>query len=169
MKYRNQKVKIKNVYSSSLDVNIGIPQGIVLGPLLFITYINSLLKLNINGDSIAHADNTVLLFKGKIWETGKEKAVAGLEMVKRWLDSSKLTLNSDKTLYIAFSMNDANRPSFTSIKMNETDITIAETNTIKYLGIRIDKNLKWNNHIQDLTNKIRSLIPKFYTIRRNII
>ena len=63
---RKQMVKIRNIFSDPLGVKIGIPQGMVLGPILFITYINSLLNLNINGTSISYADDTVFLFKDKI-------------------------------------------------------------------------------------------------------
>lgn len=163
---RRQVVKIRNVYSDPLEVKIGVPQGTVLGPLLFITYINSLLNLNIDGVTVSYADDTVLFFRDNSWEHVKNRVIKGLEKVKCWLDQNKLTLNTDKTFYIAFSMTDVNRPAFNCITINGSDLCIKETNTIKYLGITIDKNLKWTNHIQNLTNKIRSLLYKFYIIRR---
>lgn len=163
---RKQKVKIRNTTSDPLVVKIGIPQGTVLGPLLFIVYINSLLSLNINGISISYADDTVLLFKGKTWDETRSKVIKGLDIIKNWLNQNKLTLNSEKTLYIAFSLTNAIRPNFSSITLNNHKITVKEADTTKYLGITIDKNLKWTCHIQNLTNKIRRLIHKFYLIRK---
>lgn len=80
-----------------------------------------------------------------------------------WLDSFKLTLNIDKTHYIAFSITAANRPEFDTI--NHESLTIKEVPFTKYLGIIIDKHLKWDQHVLKLTSNIRKLIHTFYLLR----
>lgn len=161
---REQIVKIGATHSIPLSVQIGIPQGTVLGPVLFIAYINSLTTLNIeNGSLISYADDTVVIFSGDTWPQTRDLATRGLLRVVNWLDSFKLTLNIDKTHYIAFSITAANRPEFDTI--NHESLTIKEVPFTKYLGIIIDKHLKWDQHVLKLTSNIRKLIHTFYLLR----
>lgn len=163
---RKQKTKVNNTFSDSSEVLMGIPQGTVLGPLLFSIYINSLTDILLdNGLVVSYADDTVVIFLGESWEEVYEKTVLGLSKIKNWLDSFKLTLNVDKTNYIAFSLTSANRPNFNTIKINGFDKEIKEVEFIKYLGVIIDQHLKWKHHITRLTNNLRKLIRKFYMIR----
>lgn len=162
---RHQCVKINNTTSDPQVIKIGVPQGTVLGPILFITYINSLLKLKIRGKLISYADDTALVFSGKTWEETKYKTIEAIDIVKNWLDSFKLSLNIKKTNYIAFSLTNANRPDFVSINIANDKQSINEVSEVKYLGIILDKHLKWNPHIEHLTKKIRKLINKFYLLR----
>lgn len=160
---RYQKLKVNNTFSKNQKIQMGIPQGTVMGPILFIIYMNSLLTLEVSGTLISYADDTVVLFKGKNWEETKEKTQLGLDRIKHWLESFKLTLNLSKTSYMAFSITSANRPNFSHISIN--NCSIQEVSHVKYLGIIIDKHLKWNYHINHLTQKIRKLVYKFYLLR----
>lgn len=162
---RQQYVKIDDTLSDPCTVKIGIPQGTVLGPLLFILYINSLTTLNINGIIISYADDTVIAFDGDTWEEVKKCAQNGIMLVKKWLDIYKLTLNVQKTNYIAFSKTKTNRPFFTHLDIQNLPDKIHEASNVKYLGIFIDSNLKWDLHTAHLTKKLNFLIYKFYTIR----
>lgn len=163
---RSQIVKVDDAFSDPLTVKIGVPQGTVLGPLLFITYINSLTNINIdNGTVISYADDTVVIFRGKTWEEVRNSTKAGITRIKNWLDSFKLTLNISKTNYIAFSLTMANRPDFSNIQFEGMDQVINEVASTKYLGITIDQHLKWDEHVLKLSNNIRKLIRKFYILR----
>lgn len=150
--------------SEPLETKIGVPQGTVLGPILFITYINSLTNISIkNGSLISYADDTVAIFSGQTWSDVKDSSESGLSKIQNWLDSFKLSLNVDKTKYIAFSITPSNRPDFDKIETN--NLIIKELDSIKYLGIIIDKHLKWNVHVLKLSTSIRKLIHKFYILR----
>lgn len=164
LKNRHQRVRINNKISSSQVIRVGVPQGTVLGPILFIAYINSLLNLKINGKFVSYADDTAIVFSGNTWDETKEFVIQGIMIIKNWLDSFKLSLNIKKTNYIAFSLNKVDRPDFRDINIGLNQ-SINETNEVKYLGIFIDQHLKWNSHIEYLTNKIRKLIHKFYLLR----
>lgn len=144
-------------------MKIGVPQGTVLGPILFVTYMNSLLKLETGGSIISYADDTALIFNGENWEEAKNKVIRGLLIVKNWLENFKLTLNLTKTNYIAFSLTSANRPDYSKILIGRNEIK--EVSQSKYLGIVIDQFLKWHPHIDYVSNKIRKLIYKFYLLR----
>lgn len=163
---RKQVVKIGDVVSDPLKIKIGIPQGTVLGPILFILYINSLTNMRVpNGMLLSYADDTVVVFSGDSWQSVKQYMIDGLISIKTWLETFKLTLNVTKTKYIAFSITSANRPDFDHVNIENFDNGICEVDFIKYLGIMIDKNLKWDHHINKLTSNIRKLIYKFYTLR----
>ena len=99
------------------------------------------------------------------WHEVKDRTEIGLNKINIWLDSFGLTLNVQKTNYIAFSLTEANRPNFKSIHIGNFNDSIIETGYTKYLGIIIDKHLKWDHHILYLTKNLRKLIHKFYVLR----
>lgn len=166
LKDRQQYLKIEDALSDPLRVKMGVPQGTVLGPILFITYINSLTDLQLdNGSIISYADDTAAIFSAETWHGVRHKAAIGLTKIKSWLDNFKLTLNIQKTKYIAFSLTEANRPHFESIHIDNLSDSITETSYIKYLGVIVDKHLKWDQHSTYLTKNLRKLIYKFYILR----
>jgi hypothetical protein len=120
---RLQSVKMNDQRSDPQVVRMGVPQGTVLGPLLFIIYINSLLKeIHMGGNMLSYADDTVLTFTGNTWAEVKNIAEKGLNLVKTWLDSNKLSLNIQKTNYIAFTPTTKNRPAYSLLRLNNNAI-----------------------------------------------
>lgn len=174
---RTQRVKIDEFISDEQIINYGTPQGSVLGPSLFLIYINDLGTLTIpNGKIISFADDTALLFSASSWEAVYEIAQLGFDMVSNWLRENLLTLNTTKTNYIAFCMkNNGSSQSLPKTivahsctnpltrSCNCESLTKAET--VKYLGITIDKNLRFQDHITTLSNRLRKLIYVFKTLR----
>lgn len=113
---------------------------------------------------MSYADDTAMIFSERNWTETRERAVLGIKLLRNWLDTYKLTLNIKKTNYIAFSLTQANRPDFSKIKIDEFN-EISEVSHTKYLGVVIDRFLKWGPHIDYLSNRIRRLIGKFYELR----
>ena len=162
---RRQMVKINSILSEPLEVKIGIPQGTVLGPILFIIYINSLTNIDLeNGSVISYADDTAIVFKADSWDNVRILAESGIRKTVNWLKTYRLTLNIEKTNYIAFSLTSANRPMFTFLSVNN-DQKLKEVESIKYLGVIVDKHLKWDLHVMRLCNNMRRMIYKFYVLR----
>lgn len=171
---RCQCVKINGFTSSDLPVTYGVPQGSILGPTLFLAYINDLCGLEIAGGKIiTYADDTVLLFSGHTWDEVFRDAQRGFDIVSHWLSSNILTLNADKTHYIAFSMRNSKTPLpsyslFAHHCCNDEVCccpTITRTNSIKYLGVIIDNILSFKYHIELVSSRLRKLIYVFKNLR----
>ena len=150
---RKQFVSINGYDSEIKDVTCGVPQGSSLGPLLFLLYINDL-RLSLSETSCGHfADDTFIVFNSKKPKTIETVINFELKKVSKWLRLNKLSLNAAKTEVIFFrSSRHSLNYDKVSIKMNGLKLTPVDY--IKYLGMYIDKNLDWNQHIQELTKKL---------------
>lgn len=162
---RKQFVKIGDAISDVQLITIGVPQGTVLAPILFLIFINNLCNLNILGQIISYADDTTIICTGDDWQDVKNSVAQDMKKIRAWLDMNQLSLNVSKTKFIPFSIYNSNLPNFNEITIQDSTEKIKHTSTIKYLGLMIDKNLRWSEHSSHITNKIRKLIYKFYQLR----
>ncbi|KAG7310313.1 hypothetical protein JYU34_003072 [Plutella xylostella] len=171
---RSQRVQINEYISCDLTVRYGVPQGSILGPILFLVYINDLLSLSLpHGKIFSYADDTVLLFSTNTWEETFERAQYGFNQVSQWLRLHLLTLNESKTKYITFSIRNSNQPPSNFKIISHTCDThntcscnaLSRTSKIKYLGVMLDQNLCFKDHIDLTTTRVRKLIFIFKKLR----
>jgi hypothetical protein len=109
---RAQCVKVGNCLSEDARLTYGEPQGSVLGPTLFLLYVNSLCRLSLpNCNIIAYADDTALVVHGKDWAKAKQHTEYALREIMKWLNGNLLTLNLDKSKYITFTPRVDTQPS----------------------------------------------------------
>ena len=144
--------------SDSQPLTCGIPQGTILGPLLFLLYINDLLNCLVNAHPRMYADDTHLTFASNDVAHLEENMNDDLNKITEWLTANNLTLNRSKTEFMLIGsrqrLNTFNRlPSFT-IDGN----SIKQVEFTKSLGVYIDENLTWNIHIEHISKKITSCI-----------
>lgn len=161
---RIQYTEINSVRSRANIVEYGVPQGTVLGPVLFILYINSLFDLQTSGSTISYADDTALFYTGPNWDELKTKVERDLEKIKNYFDSKYLTLNLAKTTYLPFYLHDRAAPTFHQLVASE-QLKISPVTDVKYLGIKIDAKLKWDTHVNYVLKKLRKLVYRFKCLR----
>lgn len=164
LKNRLQKVRVNGTYSEYEELNTGVPQGTILGPLLFIIYVNDLLVSLPEGEIISYADDTAVVTNEKSWGEIEEKATRQLHEVSDWLALNKLTLNIDKTVYITFGNYCNSVPD--NIKISIKNDEIKRVESCKYLGMYIDYRLSWDLHVQKIVNKTKYLVFIFYKLSK---
>ena len=139
-----------------------VAQGSILGPLLFILFLNDFSRSSTLLLSILFADDTSVFLEG----TEYSKLIKSLnnepENVTKWLNANRLTVNMKNTLYMIF-----HRAKFKTtgqdVVMQNSALTCVTT---KFLGVIIDYKFKWNDHITYVKNKISKSIGILYKIRR---
>ena len=150
---RTQSVKYYNIISSSKPVTIGVPQGSILGPLLFILYINDMPNLLQSAFPIIFADDTTLFISGKNIEVVLETFKNELVNLVEWFRANKLSLNLNKTQYMLFTTSPGVRLKEINFEVNGN--VIARVKKTKFLGVYIDEKLSWLDHIDHICLKIR--------------
>ena len=148
---RKQRVKLDGKTSPYLDISCGVPQGSILGPLLFLIYINDM--KNAVKHSIVHhfADDTNLLCSDKCEKTLKRKLNEDLKLIYAWLCANRLSLNVDKTELIVFRSPRRKMDNRFTLKLNQK--ILFESAKIKYLGMILNQTLSWKHNIFELWKK----------------
>ena len=142
--------------SSIENVSCGVPQGSILGPLLFLLYMNDLTSICKECRPILFADDTTLLYNDTDLHNLIQKINNELKLISNWFAINKLSLNIDKTQFISF------RTSVTSGEPNMNDSLrleinghkISKVDNAKFLGLYFDSKMKWDYHISKKCNQI---------------
>ena len=160
---RKQFVSIGNVRSDISYISCGVPQGSVLGPLLFLLYINDIQKSSDLLDFHLFAGDSSLFYSAKVLSELESIITCQLSHVHKWLCANKLSLNIEKSSFVIFHPTQKKLDYNVQIFLNE--LSIKREYTIKYLGITIDCNLNWKSHVAEISKMIKRNIGVICKLR----
>ena len=165
---RQQCVQVGNQISSFLPIKCGVPQGSVLGPLLFLVYINDIANSSKLIQFQLFADDTCIFYSHKNKIVLENTLNSELAKVSNWLIANKLSLNVEKSNVLTFRNKNSNNDAILDLSINEQKLT--EKVYAKYLGVLFDNKLTWQYQTEHICSKlikgnamlakIRHFIPK---------
>ena len=155
---RKQFVSLNDCNSDVLNVKCGVPQGSILGPKLFILYINDICNVTKILNFILFADDTNIFCSGKDLKSLCKTVSMELDKLNVWFAVNKLSLNVSKTNFILF----GNRKHNEDVNITINNVKIDRVYVTKFLGVLIDSNLNWKEHIDSINNKISKSIAIIY-------
>ena len=150
---RSQFVYVANSKSQLKSINHGVPQGSVLGPLLFLLYINDLHQCIKKSETYHFADDTHLLnFSKTVWNLCG-RVNSDLRALVSWLNANKISLNASKTEFVIFCSPWKRMDCIPRLKLFGKILTPSKS--VKYLGVHLDEHLNWKVHIGIVAAKLR--------------
>ena len=152
---RSQATKVGNVFSKSCNITCGVPHGSILGPFLFLCYVNDLPSHLLSSNSFLFADDTALIVRGKDALLIEQHLNRELSNVSNWFDANKLAMNLKKTKVMHF-RHCRNIRSDVELNVALNDEVVESVQQFKYLGVILDKHLSFEAHIESLCGKINS-------------
>lgn len=147
---RKQFVQIGEHKSSFMELSCGVPQGSVLGPILFILYINDICNISKSLKYFLFADDTTILCCGKNEHQIIKTITAEINKLKQWFDQNKLSLNVSKTKIIWF----GNFKIRSDVQFEIDQTRVEQTHEHKFLGVIIDHKMCWKPHVSYISSKI---------------
>ena len=154
LNHRTQCVSINDRLSALSHISYGVPQGSILGPLLFLLYINDINNINTySNDSIKqYADDTCLVINEINLDKLKAKANKLLLSTEQWSSANKLTINFSKCKAMIIAPKLRSRSCTIPILINDIPIPIVDS--FRYLGVILDNKLTFSDHISNVAKKV---------------
>ena len=158
---RKQFVKFNEINSDFMPMVCGVPQGSILGPTLFLIYINDLCNASKILKFVLFADDTNVFYTDNNISSMCEIIAVELENLNKWFKANKLSLNVSKTNFIVFSKKSVSCQF--DIKIN--GINIDRVYVTKFLGVLVDSKLNWVNHITYVQGKVAKSLSVMFKVK----
>ena len=167
MSERTQKVDFVGTLSEKMSIDIGVPQGSILGPLLFILFVNDIQSV-VEGSQIdLYADDTTIQSADKDINNIEKKLNKDLENINNWLVKNRLILNAKKTVCMLIGTHQR-LSKLEKVKLNIKvgDSVLTQVSEAKLLGVHIDPHLSWQPHIHSLCSKVSKKLGLLRRLRK---
>ena len=153
---RSQAVRLNDVVSSCKDIKFGVPQGSILGPILFIIYVNDLVGSLPGSFIIQYADDTQILIEGDITEIPEliRRAEGILNQAKCYFLTNGLLLNEKKTQFMFIGSRQYISEIGDEVQINFNGNIIKPLKTVKNLGVYFDQYMNFEYHVDDVCKKV---------------
>ena len=160
---RTQYIQYDNSKTEMANISCGVPQGSILGPLLFLIYVNDLKSSSKILNPIMFADDTNLFYSHKNIKSLFDMMNKELKHISEWFRANKLSLNASKMRYTFFhKLQIADDIPLQLPPLWINNILIKREYSLKFLGVILDENLSWKSHIKLLENKIAKNVGILY-------
>jgi hypothetical protein len=155
---RKQFVQINGKRSAMREIQTGIAQGSILGATLFLIFINDIFSVSLYGRVQLYADDAVLMYRATDFHTILEQMQVDILRLSVWFSANNISINVSKTNFILFRNNG---PTLSTILLN--DAIIAEVVSTRYLGLFLDGQLRWEEHLNHVRKRI---LPMLFALRK---
>ena len=162
---RQQYVGVNDKISSLKPISIGVPQGSILGPILFLVFINDMPNCSNRFTPTLFADDSTFSFECRNYQENIPIINSELAKINDWTNQNRLTINVPKTEMMCFSKKKLNLSNDHIMLNNEF---IKFSNSCIFLGVHIDKNLTFKNHISHVMGKLAKNTGILYKIKDNM-
>ena len=158
---RRQVVAVDGVFSGATTVTSGVPQGSVLGPLLFLIYINEVSQLKLSeGTSVTSYADDIMMYKPITCAHDYGKLQTDINSIYNCISARSLTLNPEKCKYLVCSKKSS--PTLPPSGLHLNNEVLERVRQYRYLGVLVTERLSWNDHISNICKKARKLIGMLY-------
>jgi len=163
---RKQTVVVNGTCFDPINVKFGVPQGTILGPILFSIYINDL-PLHIESPCELFADDTTIHNSDKNIETLLSTLQSDIKRLEEWTELNHMSLHPKKSKFMIITTRQKRQTlNLTSTTLKLCDNNLEEVDHHKLLGLRVDNNLNWNEHINFLIKRLASKLFQFRSIKQ---
>ena len=163
---RSQVVKCHGNVSNEKVVNVGVPQGSVLGPILFLVFINDISQHVYTGTANLFADDTLIYCTGNDIAETKAKLQKCVNEISKWYKLNNIIVNEEKCSSMVINPKKLREEQNFNISVN--DCVIKNVKSMNYLGLEIDNALTWNQHVNRLSKTLYVKISKFARVCKSI-
>lgn len=163
LNHRSQYVEVNGISSQLKPIKLGVPQGSILGPLLFNIYVNDIVNVDASTKYVIYADDTTLLFTSNNSEDLVTTANSVLAKLYKWSIENGLTINTNKTKTVLFQAKNKNVSLQSDIRLNHCNLEVVTS--AKTLGIIFDQDMSWSSHTNYLAGKLSQIAGQVFALK----